>query len=318
MRQRVRRAWTATPGVVRTPVAVLWRSIRLYIDDGCGTYAAAIAYYGIFSLVPLALISLSFVGLLVDTDRIVTWVFEQIPLRNDPEVQDNVNEIVRRAKDISLAGLGVGFVALVWSSSGVFAAVRRGLNVASHKHRRRPYWHGKLIDFALIPIAGLLILSSIGLTALVQQVVNRIAASGTFAAHGNTLVTVGSYLLPAIVSFGMFYMLYRFVPSARPRTPEAMMGAGFATVLFEVAKNLYAYLLVNMPFERDTAIYAGFGTAMAFLFWMFINGSILLLGAEFARATRMQLDAREAARAEREPVLDAPRIGGIDTSHRGL
>ena len=39
-------------------------------------------------------------------------------------------------------------------------------------------------------------------------------------------------------------------------------------------------------FSRDTAIYAGFGTALAFLLWMFVNASILLLGAEFGRAIR--------------------------------
>lgn len=295
--------------------------MRLYNEDSCGTYAAAIAYYGIFSLVPLALIILSVFGLLVDRERIVDFVFEQIPLREDPSVQENVREIVQRAQQISLASLGVGVVALVWSGSGIFAAVRRGLNVASHRQQPRPYWRGKLVDIALIPSLGVLIMLSLGLTAAVQGLIERAGEFGPIRPHQNVALRIASYGLPALVSFTMFALLYRLVPSVRPRWPEALAGAAFASLLFELAKNLYAYLLTETPFERDTAIYAGFGTALAFLFWMFINASILLLGAEFVRAVGHEtrdVDALSgAALASRESPPEAP-IANIDRGHRPL
>jgi membrane protein len=263
---------------------VLISTGRTYVDDNCGTYAAAIAYYAIFSVVPLSLVVLSIFGLVVDQVRIEQFVFEQIPLKETEAVRSNVQEIVRRARDVSVAGLGAGVLILLWSSSGIFSAVRRGLNATSHRRRRRPYWHGKLLDLALVPAVGVLILISLGLTAMLQVAVERAGNIGPADLTANLAFQAGSVVLAALFSFTMFALLYRYVPSARPGWREALFGAGLATVLFELTKYLYAAFFALTPFQRDTAVYAGFGTAMAFLLWMFVNASILLLGAEFGRA----------------------------------
>ena len=59
---------------------------------------AAIAYYALFSIVPLSLITLSVFGLVIDQDRIAQWVFDQIPLKETTGVRENVNEIIQRAR----------------------------------------------------------------------------------------------------------------------------------------------------------------------------------------------------------------------------
>ncbi|MBI2765615.1 MAG: YihY/virulence factor BrkB family protein [Chloroflexi bacterium] len=284
---------------MRTPAGVVARTFRLYYEDSCGTYAAAIAYYAIFSLVPLSIVVLSVFGLVVDKERIVRFVFDQVPLKETPSVQNNVNEIVRRAQQAGFAGLTFGLITLVWSASGIFAAVRRGLNAASHRASSRAYWHGKLIDFALIPSLGLLILLALGMTAVAQILFERAGSVGGIDINTNIPLTLTSRAIPAVFSFMMFSLLYRYVPTVRPRWKEALAGASAATVLFETAKNVFAVLFALTPFSTDTAIYAGFGTALAFLLWMFINASILLLGAEFARSVAL---ARRIAPMVQEPV----------------
>jgi membrane protein len=269
---------------LRGLAGIVVRAIKLYMADHCGTYAAAIAYYAIFSLVPLSLVTLSIVGLVVNEHRIVDFVFEQVPLQQTQSVRNSVEEIVARAHDVSAAGLGIGAAVLVWSGSGIFSAVRRGLNAASHRKKVRPYWHGKLLDFTLIPCLGLLILLSVVATTVAQIIIQRAAEIGPLHLDANLAVQVTSYALAALSSFVMFLLLYRFVSGTRPSWGEAVAGATFATILFEAAKNLYALIFNLSPFTRDTALYAGFGTAMAFLLWTFINASILLLGAEFGRA----------------------------------
>ena len=294
--ESVQREWARAPWPLRTPTNVVIRTFRLYFQDQCGTYAAAIAYYAIFSLIPLSLIILSIFGLVVDEDRIVKFVFEEIPLRESDAVRENVREIVQRARDISIAGVGVGVLVLIWSSSGIFTAVRRGLNAASHRKKARPYWHGKLIDIALIPCFGLLIIASVGLTTLAQIVIRGAGDLGPV--NTAEALQVSSIFLAAASSFALFLLLYRYVPSARPGWLEAFSGALFATILFETAKNVYALAFSYTPFSRDTAIYAGFGSALAFLLWMFVNASILLLGAEFGRALRGQIGRTDPATSE--------------------
>lgn len=305
MREGSREAWRHAPAAIRIPVSITLRTFHLYFEDSCGTYAAAIAYYAIFSLVPLGLVILSVFGLVVDRDRIVQFVFDQVPLKETQSVHDNVDSIVRRAQQATPAGITLGLAALLWSGSGIFAAVRRGLSATSHRSRPRPFWRGKLIDFALVPALGLLILLSIGLTAVAQGLIERAGQIGPLDLHTNAALLVMSYILPAFASFTLFLVLYRYVPTVRPPWREALTGAILATILFEAAKNLYAVLFAILPFSTDTAIYAGFGTALAFLFWMFINASILLLGAEFARAVAHPRAGTEPAHGRR-PIEQMP------------
>lgn len=279
----------------------------LYIDDSCGTYAAAIAYYAIFSLVPLSLITLSIFGLVVDHNSITTFVFEQLPLQETPQVQQNVASIVSRAQSISAAGLGFGVLALLWSSSGIFSAVRKGLNAAAHRKTSRPFWHAKLLDIALVPALGILIILSVGLAAATDVLIERVGSLGPLDFDTNLALRVSGYVLPAGVTFAMFALLYRYVPTARPVWTEALSGAVFATVLFELAKNLYAFAFSLTAFSTDTAIYAGFGTVLGFLLWLFVNASILLLGAEFGRAL-MRPEWRAQADAETEAAALAADV----------
>lgn len=306
MLDAVASACRSLPGPVRRPFIVLGTTIRLYVEDGCSTYAAAIAYYAIFSIIPLSLITLSVGGLVIEQDRIAEWVFDQIPLQETPGVRENVDQIIERARKISPASIGLGFLFLIWSSSGIFSAVRKGLNAATHLRKGRPYWHGKLIDFALIPALGLLIMLSVGLTAMTRLVLERVDEVGPFHIDTNTALQLAGYVLPAVASFTMFLLLYKYVPTVRPPWREAFGGAVFATLLFEAAKNLMATVIAWSDFSRDTAIYAGFGTALGFLIWMFVNASILLLGAEFGRAIR-----REEADELVDDVPIAPEFAAV-------
>ncbi len=267
---------------LRRSYRLVRRTISLYIQDGCGTHAAAIAYYALFSLVPLSLLILSILGLVLNEQRVVNFVFDQLPLQ-ESQFQ-NVSDVVRAAHDISFAGIGFGILLLVWSGSGIFGAVRLGLNAARHQPNRRAYWRGKLIDIALIPIFGLLIALSVGLTAIAQGVIEHAGELGWLRFDTDAPLGIVGYVLPASVTFVMFTLLYRFVPSGRPNWREALAGAGLASILFEAAKNGWALFFTRLAFSKDTAIYAGFGTALAFLLWTYINATILLLGAEFARA----------------------------------
>jgi membrane protein len=290
------------PGVTRTPGRILITTFRMYSQDHCGTYAAAIAYYAIFSLLPLLLVIVSLFGLFVNRQDIVDFVFEQIPLEQTASVQQNVEDAVGGAQNISVAGLSFGLLLLLWSSSGMFGAVRKGLNATSHRAYGQSYLHGKVIDLGLIFAAGLLILLSIGLTALVQVAVRRAGDLGWTSIQTSPGVNLAYYGAPALASFTLFAMLYRFVPTSRPSWVEASAGAACATVLFELAKNLAAILIGNTAFSRNTALYASFGTALAFLFWMFVNASILLLGAEFARALRFPAEKPIESRSQERPA----------------
>jgi len=265
------------------PAQVVTQTFLAYSRDNCSIYAAAIAYYAIFSVIPLSLITLSVFGLVVSEDRMVSWVFDQVALEDTERVQQQVVDVVRTARDLSLPSLGVGLAALLWTASGVFSAVRRGLNATSHTQQRHRYLYGKLIDFALVPALGLLIVASIGMTAIGRGVVGRVDELGPVPMDQTEILRWTSFGIGVTVSFVAFLVLYRFVPSERPGWKEAVLSAVCATVLFEAVKALAAYILGLLPFSNEAALYSGIGTALAFLYLVMLNGSILLFASEFGR-----------------------------------
>ena len=130
----------------------------------------------------------------------------------------------------------------------------------------------------------MLLVLSVVLTAAAQGIIERAGHIGPFELGANAALQVLSYVLPALVTLATFALLYRFVPSQRPDWAQAMNSALFASLAFELAKNVAAIAFGQLEFEKETAIYAGFGTALAFLLWMYVSASIILLGAEFAEA----------------------------------
>lgn len=260
------------------------RTYKFYAADNCSIYAAAIAYYAIFSLVPLALVTLSVFGAFVDRGDIVDFVFDQFALQDTAAVRADVDRIVGRASEFSLAGLSFGAVALVWSGSGIFSALRRGLNATTHMPHGRPFWRSKLLDLALVPTVGLLVVISVSLTAASRLALDRAGDLGVIEINAGLATRLLGILLPTLVSFPTFVLMYRFIPSHPVGWREALVSAGFATVVFELFKNAIALIFSFTAFTQDQAIYAGIGTALVILFVVFLAGSIILLAAEFGRA----------------------------------
>jgi len=268
----------------------LARALRSYIGDGCATHAAAIAYYALLSVIPLALITLSVFGLVVDRQEIVDWLFEQLPLKDTANVRQNADDVVRRAQNYSVVSLIAGVASLAWSASGIFGALRKGLNAVGDRRPRTRFWRSKLIDLGLVPLVGLLMLASITLTATARIVLGHTNELGV----GLALELVTTYMVPASVTFPAFALFYRYVPAERPSWREAIAGASLAALLFEMVKILSTAIIAVLPYSHDSALYAGFGTAFILLFWFQLSAVIFLFGAEFGRSLEAKLRERPA------------------------
>ncbi|TAK57797.1 MAG: YihY/virulence factor BrkB family protein, partial [Dehalococcoidia bacterium] len=92
---------------------------------------------------------------------------------------------------------------------------------------------------------------------------------------------IPSVLLPAVLTFVTFALLYRIVPAARPRWRDALPGAFVATLLFEALKNGFAFYVAN--FNNFDVVYGSLAGVLLFLFFTYLSSAILLIGAELAR-----------------------------------
>ncbi len=266
---------------VTSVVPVTRDTLRQYASDHCGTYAAAIAYYTLFSMVPMALVVVSVLGLVVEPTSVVDFLFELFPLEETEKVRSDIQQNVESARAASPGVLIVSTAVLIWSASGVFGAVRRGISVATGG-RGQPFLHGKLLDITLVPALGLAILLGLGILTAVQIAIQSVAGTDATGIHERPFV-IASHGAVTLVAFGAFALLYRLIPEQRPGWREAVWAAGVTAVLLEIAKSAAGYVIANAPFLRDNTLYASISTALTLLFWVFVAASIMLFGAEFGR-----------------------------------
>lgn len=274
--------------VMRTRLELLRRvavrSVREFLDDRGPQLAAAISFHVLFSIFPLVILLAGVFGIVVNLTGVradvVDTVVSNAPLSEEGE--DDLRQLLEGATG-GLSALGLlALPGLLWSASGMMAAIRAALSAAWDVEDRRPFLRGKLVDVSLVVGAALVVLLSAALT-----VVARTAEDVT------GVPVLLSQLAPVLVAFAVVLFLYRVVPAVTPRLRDVWPAALFVAVVFVVLQNLFAFYVEN--FGRYNAIYGSLGAVIAFLFFVYLSSNVFLLGAEVgAELERVRLERADA------------------------
>ena len=113
------------------------------------------------------------------------------------------------------------------------------------------------------------------------------------------MADLGIFFLTWMV-FTMFFVL---VPNRRVPFRDAVVGAFLSAVLFDVAKLGFVAYVSNANYS---VIYGALATIPIFLFWLHLNWTILLFGAELAFA----IQNRDTYAEEQAAAENLTKIGG--------
>ena len=92
--------------------------------------------------------------------------------------------------------------------------------------------------------------------------------------------TIAEYAIPFFFSLGAFIVAYTVVPSRNRNLGNALPGALVAAVLFEAVKFGFSFYVTN--FRNFDLVFGSLGAVATFMFWVYVNSQIMLLGAEVA------------------------------------
>lgn len=250
----------------------------------CPQHAAAVSYYVLFSIIPVAILTVSILGLvLVNEERrtdLVETILDTVPL-TQTEGRDEVESAIDTVRSAGGVAAALSVVATVWAASAMFSAIRRALNAVWGVDEHRPWAQGKVVDFAQVGVLSAVLLASIVLTGLLRAVREASADYAGPLGNQNLFWEIPYVLIPAAVSFGTFLMLFKIVPAAHPNWRDVIPGAIFATLAFEALKNGFAFYVAN--FNNFDVVYGSLAGVLLFLFFTYLSSNILLAGAELAR-----------------------------------
>jgi membrane protein len=134
------------------------------------------------------------------------------------------------------------------------------------------------VDLLMILLAGILLLVSMILSPLViwlQGYQGRIPVS-----IGPTIQWILKYLLPFLLTYCMFFLIYKIIPNKKVHFKSALQAALFTGLLWELAKHLFAWYILHLA--EYSIFYGSFSTLVIFVLWVYYSSTILIMGGEFA------------------------------------
>lgn len=253
-------------------------------------HAAAIAYRVLFSLVPFIALVVSVFDLVMPStarERLIDWLFEEIP---GTEIEASIDRaLAGSGAAASLVGL-VALIALLWGATGMMAAIRTAFRVIWDEPARPSYVRGKLRDFALVALAGALVVGAFALSVVAKVVAEAGAGVSLGGSGAATVATaLAEIATSGLVVFVALLALYRLVPPVRSPLADLWPSALAAAVAFEFAMAGFAFYAAHVA--NHSSVYGPIGTVLLFLLLVYVLAIVVLLGAETAAARGLRRSA---------------------------
>ncbi len=264
---------------------LLATTIAGWQHDKAGMFGAALAYYAIFSLVPLLVISLAAASGLFGEQAAQGALKHQLQAFIHPEGAKEIEDLMVRAhrpRRSLMAGVA-GTAVLLFAASGLFTQLQDALNtiwrVRSGARRgilgtlRARFW-----SFIVVLVAGLTLSLLVALSTALDTVGHwtGTVAPG-LAPFWQFVGAVASWSVGALV----FALVFKLLPEARVAWRDVWVGALVTAVLFAAGKYLFGLYLRWVSFD---SMYGPAGALIVVLVWAFYSAQIVLFGAEFTHA----------------------------------
>ncbi len=235
--------------------------------------AAAIAYFAIFSLFPLTLLSIAIasfsLGPLID-QHIIVQKLEFIAPALGQLLGQNIDGIIRARGPVTIVAL----ISLIWSASTIFYMLTSTLNEIWGNKRNRPVWkrRGLAILFVLTFVGPALLLASFA--------GSMIANLRTWLPDQIILFFGGGFsiVVAILLDVALFMVLYQMLPHGASSWREVLPGAIGAGLLWELAKKAFL-LFVSTYISISNLVYGSVAAIIAILTWAYLSGLIFLFGA---------------------------------------
>ena len=261
-----------------------WRFILIcaditntFLDKNGPSLAAAISYYALLSLLPLTLAIMFMLGTFFQGSETLEARFSLALNALMPVSQETVSETLQAlARTKAVTGL-LGVIGLLWISTTVFGAIRKGVNTLWGIRQSRRFFHEKLIDIAFTTGAGLALVLLITLTAGVGVLLEFMSTLRTGTAGSASLTNILLHILSPFISLTVFLVIYRYLPNTKVTFREIWVGVLMTTVAFEGWKAVFLWYTRTFP-VYDT-VYGPVGALVALLTWIYISANIMLVGA---------------------------------------
>ena len=267
-----------------SPLVVLKRSAKAFVDDNLVSRAAELGYYFLFALFPMLLSASSILGIVAKKASTVyvgllNYLAIVIPHQAFQMVIDTFNQTTAAATGGKFI---FGLAAALWSASVGFAAIQDTANIVYKVRETRPYWRAKLEAIGVTILLILVISSALFVMLAADYLIRRImdfTRNHMLAVAEVALIHVVAWLCVLALLMLLFALIYYFAPDVKNKywhwlTPGAAIGI-IGWLVASMGLRIYLHYATSY-----TAAYGSLGAVIILLTWFYITGLMILAGAE--------------------------------------
>ncbi len=253
-------------------LAFVWRR---FLDDRCLEIASSLSYTSVVALVPLTAIMLGVAGLFPlyqhGGDRLTAFLFHHFV----PGAASSLSAYVRLFAHSARGLTGWGAAGVLVTTLLTMATIEDAFNRIWRVPTRRRMWARGLIYLAAIlfgPLLGVAILAFSSYLVTLPLVATAEQAAG---------LRSGLHLLPGLLEWITFTVLFVVVPNRSVKLLHALAGGALAAVGFEASKFVIAIYLAHASYRQ---VYGAVAMVPIFVLWIWVAWLVVLFGASCTAA----------------------------------
>jgi membrane protein/epoxyqueuosine reductase len=189
---------------------------------------------------------------------------ELIPFGHEAMAR-SLRNLSRMAKGLEIVSLAL----IVWGSSGIFMPVEMALNRAWGGSPHRHFFRSRGLAVVMTLAGGLLALLSVAFTVAARSYGRELPALARYGTKASAL----------LMTYVLFFIIYRFVPAVPVGTAVAGRAALWGGAGWEIAKYLFLIQLARMNLE---AFYGPLAFSVSLILWAYVSSLALVFGALMA------------------------------------
>lgn len=278
--------FNSLPAAVQYWLSILAAALRHWLDSQAFIYAAALAFFTVFSIAPILVVVVALVGLVLGERAVQGELFTQLEATLGTEAAGVVQTAVVNSQ-IDQSGFVpalVGIVATIIGATTVFAQMQQSLNQiwsVAPRPKRNNLWallKSRLLSLTIILAIGFIMMVSLLLSVALRSVMAF--AEEWLPVPGWAMVGM-EWVLSLLVITLLFAAMFKILPDVLLSWRDVMLGAFITALLFTVGRT---FISVYLAYTATASAYGAAGALALLLLWVNYSSMILLFGAAFTRA----------------------------------
>ena len=293
------------------------RAVSGFMSHQALQFAGSMAYFAVLSVFQLLVLGVVLGSIFLGDGEARQFIIDQAGA-GSPLDADTIGGIIDSVIESrgSMTLISVAFLA--WSALGVFSAISTGIGRVFENAPPRPFLKDKLIGLFLMALTGILAVGSVVIgivTGILQEAAADVVAG---IPGGATALWLIGFFVPMLLIFLAFWVIYRVVPNRPVTWGEVLPGAIVAAVLWTILRFGFTWYATSVA--NYESAFGPISTGITLLVFLYFASVIVLLGAEFARASAIDDQRAPTTVADPRllPVLTEPPPVPAGVPKRGI